>query len=50
MRRNRRNCGGAWLSIFIGCLILLGLVLPAAFWWLLCGAAFVCGGLLLLRR
>ncbi len=51
MRRNRRNCcSSAWLAIILGCIILLGLILPAAFWWLLCGSAFVCGGILLLRR
>lgn len=51
MRRNRGGaCTGAWVAIAIGIIILLGLVLPPAFWWLLCASAFVCGGILLLRR
>ena len=51
MRRKRGcPCSGAWIAIIIGIIILLGLVLPTAFWWLLCGSAFVCGGILLLRR
>jgi len=50
MRRNRRCCNGAWISIIIGVLILFGLILPSGFWWLLCASAFVCGGILLLQR
>lgn len=46
----RRCCGGPWLAITIGILILFGLVLPTAFWWILCASAFICGGILLLRR
>lgn len=50
----RKPCGpapgGACICIVVGILILLGLVVPAGFWWLLCAAAFICGGLLLFGR
>ena len=43
MRRN--NCGrgccgraGGCIAIVLGVLILLGLILPAGFWWVICAA------------
>lgn len=49
-RKHRSGCNGAWVAIIIGIIILLGLILPPAFWWILCASAFVCGGILLLQR
>ena len=49
MRRNGlgRACGYA--AVCVGTVILLALVLPAWFWWLVCGALLICGGVWLLR-
>lgn len=40
----------AWTAIALGGFILCILVLPRWFWWLLCGAALLTGGVLLLRK
>ena len=37
-------------AVSLGTFILLALVLPGWFWWLVCGAALLTGGILLLRR
>jgi hypothetical protein len=47
--RRKRGCLAAWLAIIVGGIILLALILPSWFWWLVCGGALVCGGLWLLR-
>lgn len=54
MRRNncgRRPCGplSGWIAIAVGVLILLGMLLPSGFWWILCAAALICGGIAVLR-
>lgn len=53
MRRNncRRPCGrlSGWIAIAVGVLILLGLILPSGFWWIVCAAALICGGLAVMR-
>ena len=48
MRRGRR-CVGAFSSIALGLLIILGVVLPGVFWWLLLAAALLALGIWLLR-
>ncbi len=47
-----RKKGGfiAWAAIVVGAVILCILVLPAWFWWLVCGCALLTGGFLLLRK
>lgn len=47
-----RKKGGllAWAAITAGAFILAILILPNWFWWLLCGALLLAGGLLLLRK
>ncbi len=40
----------AWAAVILGVFILLILILPRWFWWLLCGGALVAGGIALLRR
>lgn len=53
----RRNCCGpnrrgqpcGWVAVVLGMLILLGLILPEGFWWIVCAAALICGGLAILR-
>lgn len=47
----RRPCGRpcGWIAIAIGVLILLGLILPAGFWWVICAAALICGGITVMR-
>ena len=37
-------------AVALGTFILLALILPGWFWWLVCGAALLTGGILLLRR
>lgn len=53
MRRNNcgRPCGhwGGCLAIGLGVLILLGLLLPSGFWWIVSAAALICGGIAVLR-
>lgn len=53
MRRNncRRPCRplGGYIAIALGVLILLGLILPSGFWWIVCAAALICGGVALMR-
>lgn len=50
--RCRKKRGGliAWLAVIAGALILAILVLPKWFWWLICGAALLIGGLLLMKK
>ncbi len=53
MRRNNcgRGCGraGGCVAIAVGTLILLGLILPSGFWWAICAAALICGGIAVMR-
>ncbi len=54
MRRNncgRGGCGraGGYIAIAVGTLILLGLILPSGFWWVICAAALICGGIAVMR-
>ncbi|MGM9615668.1 MAG: hypothetical protein ACI3W7_09115 [Oscillospiraceae bacterium] len=37
-------------AVAAGILILLALILPTWFWWLVCAFAFLAGGILLLRK
>lgn len=53
----RNHCCGkrrgglvAWAAVALGTLILLVLILPVWFWWLICGISLLAGGVLLLRR
>ena len=47
-RRNRGNwCGHA--AVCVGAVILLALILPTCFWWLVCGGLLVWGGIWMLR-
>lgn len=48
MRRGRGSCVG-WIAVIIGTLILLSLILPQWFWWLVCAGALVWGGIWLLK-
>lgn len=54
MRRN--NCGrkphgscAGYIAIVLGILILLGLILPSGFWWVICAATLICGGIAVMR-
>ena len=49
MCRKRGNLT-AWAVIVLGAVILLGLLLPRWLWLLLCGCAFLTGGVLLLTN
>ena len=49
MRRRGHGSACAWAAIFVGGFILLALVLPTWFWWLVCGGLLVWGGAWLLR-
>ena len=46
MRRNGR-CG-RW-AVAVGSVILMALILPAWFWWMVCGALLVWGGICMMR-
>lgn len=46
----RPGNGLGYIAVAVGVLILLAMVLPTWFWWIVCAASFVTGGLLLLRR
>ncbi len=47
----RRNGSGAgWVAVIVGTIILLTLILPRWFWWLVCAGALICGGIRLLWR
>lgn len=48
MRRGRR-CVWAFTAIALGLLILMGVLLPSVFWWLLLAAALLALGIWLLR-
>ena len=50
MRCKKKGGFAAWLAIAVGAFILLILVLPTWFWWLLCGCSLLAGGFLLLRK
>lgn len=39
-----------FVAVAAGILILLALILPTWFWWLVCAFAFLAGGILLLRK
>jgi hypothetical protein len=47
--RRRRGCWAAWAAIVVGVIILLALILPTWFWWLVCAGALLYGGIWLLR-
>ena len=47
----RRNRGG-WcgcVAVCIGATILMALILPTWFWWLVCGGLLVWGGIWMMR-
>ena len=46
----RRGPWLAWAAVAIGGFILLVLVLPVWFWWLVAGLALLIGGLCLLKH
>ncbi len=47
----RRNGGGLGVfAVALGIIILLALVLPSWFWWLVCGGLLIYGGCRILRR
>ncbi len=48
MHRGRR-CVWAFTAIALGLLILMGVLLPGVFWWLLLAAALIALGIWLLR-
>lgn len=50
MCNRRRICLPGWIAVGLGTVILLGLVLPGWFWWLLCGLLLIAGGIGLLCR
>lgn len=48
----RRGHHGSWcgyVAIGAGVLIMMALILPAWFWWIVCAILLVCGGIWLLR-
>ena len=49
IRRRGSGCILGVASIVIGVLIILAMVLPSGFWWLILGAALIVAGLFLLR-
>ena len=48
MRRGRR-CICATAALALGLLILMGVLLPGVFWWLLLSGALIAAGIWLLR-
>lgn len=48
MRKGRR-CVGAVIAISLGLFILMGVLLPGVFWWLLLSGALIGLGIWLLR-
>ena len=44
-----RGRGCSYAAIVLGIIILLGLILPSGVWWLICAAALICGGIMLMR-
>lgn len=46
-RKNGNTCG--WVAVTIGGIILMALILPSWFWWLVCGGLLIWGGIWLLR-
>lgn len=50
MRCRKRGGLLAWAAVAVGVFILSVLILPAWFWWLLCGVLLLFGGCLLLRK
>ena len=49
MRRRRRGSACGCAAVCVGTVILLALILPTWFWWLICGLLLVCGGIWMLR-
>lgn len=47
-RRRRTNLIGL-VCVLAGCTIILGMLLPKAFWWFLLGAALIGAGVWLMR-
>lgn len=50
MCHKKRGSLLGYVSVAVGTVILLALILPGWFWWLLSGVALLIGGILLLRR
>lgn len=48
-RRRRPNWMLGMICILVGLFIILGMILPKAFWWFLLGVALVAVGVWLLR-
>ncbi len=49
MRKKGRNSLWGWVAVIGGALIVLALILPAWFWWLVCAALLIFGGIWLLK-
>ena len=49
MRRNGRGNFCGYVAVIVGAFILMALILPSWFWWLVCGGLLVWGGVWLLR-
>ena len=50
MRCCKKGSFLAWAAIGLGAVILSALILPRWFWWLMCGAALLTGGVLLMKK
>lgn len=49
MRRKGRGCTCGWLAVIGGVFIMLALILPAWFWWLVCAGLLIYGGVWLIK-
>ncbi len=49
MRKKGRNSLWGWVAVIGGALIVLALILPIWFWWLVCAALLIFGGIWLLK-
>lgn len=48
-RRGNRGCWYGRAAILVGAVILMALILPTWFWWLVCGGLLIGGGIWVLR-
>ena len=48
-RHGKRGCACGYAAVIVGSIIFMALILPAWFWWLVCGCLLLCGGIWLLR-
>ncbi len=49
MRKKGRGSLWGWIAVAAGALIVLALILPVWFWWLVCAALLIFGGIWLLK-